>query len=95
MGDYLSMFYFLFSTNRTKPSTDGNVQTEEMMMKVAKTELFDDVDFHNENLVVELHNLLRSDCLTAFEITYLAAEIVAKRKQPEAGVLDPITGLRY
>jgi hypothetical protein len=85
----------VFTTNRTFPFNDGYVQTEEIIMQAVKTELFGDVDFHNENLVVELHNLLRSECLTAFEITYLAAEIVAKRKQPEVGFLDPRTGLRY
>jgi predicted methyltransferase len=92
------MFYFLFSTNRTKPSTDGNVQTEEMMMQVVKTELFDDVDFHNENIMREFDAYITDPTITMLthhEILCGIANIVAKRKMPEKGMLDTHTGLRY
>jgi hypothetical protein len=89
MGD------FLFTTNRTFPSSDGFVHNEEMQMQVKKTGLFEDIDFHNDNLVAELESLIASDMFTAFEMLEFAEEIVAKRKQADAGMLDLRTGLRY
>jgi hypothetical protein len=66
-----------------------------MMMQVKKTELFDDVDFHNENLLVDLQALLANEMFTAFEVLEFAEKVIAKRKQPDAGMLDARTGLRY
>jgi hypothetical protein len=66
-----------------------------MMMQVKKTGLFEDIDFHNDNLVAELESLIASDMFTAFEMLEFAEEIVAKRKQADAGMLDLRTGLRY
>jgi hypothetical protein len=94
MGELLPIT-FMFTTNRTFPSSDGFVHNEEMQMQVKKTGLFEDIDFHNDNLVAELESLIASDMFTAFEMLEFAEEIVAKRKQADAGMLDLRTGLRY
>jgi hypothetical protein len=98
MGDFLSMFYLMFSTNRTFPFNDGFVQTEEIIMQAVKTELFGDVDFHNENIMREFDAYITDPTITMLthhEILCGIADIVAKRKQPEKGMLDTHTGLRY
>ncbi len=63
-----------------------------------KQELFDDVDFHNEKVMREFDAYITDpmiSLLTHHEILCGIADIVAKRKQPESGMLDTHTGLRY
>jgi hypothetical protein len=90
-------FAYVFCLQPTELSHQAMVlfTTEEMQMQVKKTGLFEDVDFHNDNLVAELESLIASEMFTAFEILEFAEEIVAKRKQADAGMLDLRTGLRY
>lgn len=67
-------------------------------MQVEKTELFDDVDFHNEKVMQEFNDYITDPTITLLthhEILCAIADIVAKRKQPDAGMLDLHTGLRY
>lgn len=64
-------------------------------MQATKTGLFEDVDFHNDNLVADLESLIADGMFTAYEVLEFAEAIIAKRKQPESGILDPRTGLRY
>jgi hypothetical protein len=66
------------------------------MMQVEKTELFDDVDFHSNNLLTAVFSATaRFGVMTDYEILEEIATIVAKRRQPDAGLLDVGTGLRY
>jgi hypothetical protein len=63
-----------------------------------KQELFDDVDFHNEKVMQEFDAYITDpmiSLLTHHEILCGIADIVAKRKQPESGMLDTHTGLRH
>ena len=67
-------------------------------MQATKTELFDDVDFHNEKVMHEFDVYINDPMITMLthhEILCAIADIVAKRKQPEKGMLDVHTGLRY
>jgi len=93
-GRYFAHVLCLQPTEHSHATMDM-FTTEEMQMQATKTELFDDVDFHNENLLVDLQALLASEMFTAFEILEFAEKVIAKRKQPDAGMLDPRTGLRY
>jgi hypothetical protein len=68
------------------------------MMQATKTELFDDVDFHNEKVMREFDAYITDpmiSMLTHYEILCAIADIVAKRKMPEKGMLDTHTGLRH
>jgi hypothetical protein len=94
MGDTLPITLTVLFTEHSHATMDM-FTTEEMMMQATKTGLFDDVDFHNDNLVAELESLIASDMFTAFEMLEFAEAIVAKRKQAEKGMLDLRTGLRY
>jgi hypothetical protein len=72
--------------------------TEEMQMQVKKTGLFEDIDFHNEKVMQEFNDYITDPVITLIthhEILCAIADIVAKRKQPESGMLDLHTGLRY
>ena len=67
-------------------------------MQATKTELYDYVDFHNDNDMREFDAYITDpmiSMLTHHEILCAIADIVAKRKMPEKGMLDTHTGLRY
>jgi hypothetical protein len=55
-------------------------------------------DVHNEGVMREFDAYINDPLITVLthhEILCAIADIVAKRKQPESGVLDLHTGLRY
>jgi hypothetical protein len=56
------------------------------------------VDFHNDNVMREFDAYITDpmiSMLTHYEILCAIADIVAKRKMPEKGMLDTHTGLRH
>ena len=88
----------MFFINQRQCDQVSQSPTKGIEMQVAKTELFDDVDFHNQNIMREFDAYITNPAITMLthhEILCAIADIVAKRQQPEKGMLDLHTGLRY